>query len=141
MAHSQFEKLRVHKEALILIVLVDSLTSKFERRRFYLADQIRRAALSVILNIAEAAEEYSSAEKARIFGLARRSVGEVVCGLQVAVVLKLIQPDDLTDSIGQCGKVSGMLTRIILHHRSQAPRKTNSLKRDKPNRDADSDNP
>jgi four helix bundle protein len=141
MAHFQFEKLRVHKEALILVVLIDALTSKFERRRYYLADQIRRAALSVILNIAEAAEDYSSAEKARIFGLARRSVGEVVCGLQVAIALKLIEPDELVGPIDQSSKVNGMLTRIILHHRGQAPQRPRKRTSSKPSSQSDKIDP
>jgi hypothetical protein len=64
MARFHYQKLAVSEEAFNLVVLVDGLASRLERKRYYLADQIRRAALSVLLNIGEAAAEFNPAEKA-----------------------------------------------------------------------------
>ena len=124
MARFQFEKLAVSNEAMTLFIAVDALAAILERRRrFYLCDQIRRAALSVLLNIGEAAAEYSPAEKARIFGLARRSAEEVVIGLMVAVRLNLLSDSQIAGSLDQSDKVIGMLTRMIMYHRNNAERK------------------
>lgn len=48
-----FEKLDVYRKGLILVNTVISITKKFPRGNYFLADQLRRAALSVPLNIAE----------------------------------------------------------------------------------------
>ena len=132
MPQFQFQKLRVSEEAMALVVLVDGLAAILERhRRFYLCDQIRRAALSVLLNIGEAAAEYSAAEKARILGLARRSVEEVAIGLIVAVRLGLLTDAGISDALTQCNKVIGMLTRMIVYHRNNSQKKKDAARRPK----------
>jgi len=46
-------------------------------RDFGLCDQLRRAAVSVMNNIAEGWESYHAAEKIQFYNIARRSCGEV----------------------------------------------------------------
>ncbi len=120
MARFQHEKLLVYEEAIALVLAVDPLAAKLERRRYYLADQLRRAALSVVLNVAEGAAEFSGAEKARLMNLARRSAGEVVAALVVSTRLNALSVDSIRDAVDQSNKVIGMLTRLILHHRGRA---------------------
>src|SRR5687768_7169131 len=134
MAYFHYQKLDVSEEAMKLVVLVDALTLRLERRRYYLADQIRRAVLSVLLNIGEAAAEYNPAEKARIFGLARRSAEEVAIGLAVAVRLQLLTHEEIAESIDQAGRVNGMLTGLIVYHRNSSPQKKGAAR--KPTRPA-----
>jgi len=55
--------------------------------RTYIRDQLRRAANSIPLNIAEGAGEFSPAEKARFYRMARRSATE--CAGQILVCVKL----------------------------------------------------
>jgi four helix bundle protein len=85
-----------------------------------LADQIRRAALSVVLNISEGASEIRPAEKARLFNLARRSAGEIAAALEVAVRLKIFEVELISDADQQCDQVMAMLTRLMVHHRTKA---------------------
>jgi four helix bundle protein len=140
MKRFQFQKLDVSEEAMKLVIMVDGLAAVLEKqRRFYLCDQIRRAVLSILLNIGEAASEYNPAEKARIFGLARRSAEEVVIGLTVAVRLQLLPEGAIADSIDQADKVMGMLTRIIVYHRNNAQKKSGAVR--KPSRPAPKKNP
>ncbi len=130
MARFQHEKLRVYEEAIALVLAVDPLAAKLERRRYYLADQLRRAALSVVLNVAEGAAEFSGAEKARFMNLARRSAGEVVAALVVATRLGALSTESINNAVDQANKVIGMLTRLILHHRGRA-RKSKTTARSK----------
>ena len=52
--------------------------------RFNLVQQIRRAALSVVLNIAEGASRKSLAERRRFFEIARSSLVEVDAAFDIA---------------------------------------------------------
>lgn len=75
---SRFEDIQGWQEARKLVKMVYSLTdgSKFSKD-FGLRDQIRRAAVSAMSNIAEGFDCESKMEFARFPGLARRSAVEV----------------------------------------------------------------
>lgn len=63
--------------------------------RFAMKQQIRRAALSVHLNIAEGCSRKSTAERKRFFEIARGSVIEVDTALDIASNLEYVTPDKL----------------------------------------------
>lgn len=63
--------------------------------RFAMTQQIRRAALSVHLNIAEGCSRKSTAERKRFFEIARGSVIEVDTALDIASNLEYVTPDKL----------------------------------------------
>jgi four helix bundle protein len=64
--------------------------------RFAMTQQIRRAALSVHLNIAEGCSRKSEAERKRYFEIARGSVIEVDTALDVAVELEYVSIENLS---------------------------------------------
>lgn len=66
-----------------------TLTGEFARD-FSLRDQVRRAASSVMLNIAEGFEAGSDTEFIRFLGYARRSASETQAGLYIALDQKYI---------------------------------------------------
>lgn len=63
--------------------------------RFAMVQQIRRAALSVHLNIAEGCSRKSSAERKRFFEVSRGSVIEIDTALDIAVELKYCSIDQI----------------------------------------------
>jgi four helix bundle protein len=65
--------------------------------RFILGQQIKRAALSVHLNIAEGSSRRSAAERKRFYEIARGSVVEIDAALDVAAELEYSMTKDLTD--------------------------------------------
>lgn len=67
------DKLDAYQAALDLVILSDEIVEFLPRGRAYLADQLQRAATSVLLNIAEGAGEYSGSEKSRFYRMAKRS--------------------------------------------------------------------
>lgn len=81
--------------------------------RFAMTSQIRRAALSVHLNIAEGASRKSENERKRFYEIARGSLIEVDTALEVAVDLEYLKNVDLIDletSIINCFKLlSGLI--------------------------------
>ena len=58
------------------MVLADRIVENLPRGRAYVSDQLRRAALSISLNIAEGAGEYAVEEKVRFYRMAKRSATE-----------------------------------------------------------------
>lgn len=77
------ERLDVYQAAIHFVVLANQVTESLPRGRGYLADQLQRAATSIPLNITEGAGEFSPAEKARFYRIARRSATECAAILDV----------------------------------------------------------
>ena len=81
----KFEDIQAWQEARVLVKMIYQLTNKEKfSKDFGMRDQIRRAAVSVMNNIAEGFDCESKVEFARFLGIARRSAVEVairaVCG-------------------------------------------------------------
>lgn len=80
----KFEKLEIWGLALDYVDLVYDLSAKLPRSEEYnLKSQIRRAATSITLNIAEGSSGLSDAEQARFIGIALRSLVETVACLHL----------------------------------------------------------
>lgn len=87
----RFEDLRVWNEALRLCNEIDLLTKTFPKEELYsLSSQIKRAADSVVLNIAEGSTGQSVPEYKRFLKIALRSGIEVVACLFIAKERKYI---------------------------------------------------
>ena len=71
-----------------------------DSERYNMISQIRRAALSVHLNIAEGSSRKSENDRKRFYEIARGSVIEVDTALDIAVGLDYLAINDLT-SIGE----------------------------------------
>lgn len=94
----KFEKLEVWKDSVELTGIVHEVTLKFPAPELYvLTAQIKRAADSVCLNIAEGSTGQSNAEFKRFLGYAIRSSIEVVACIYVAKRRKIISNDDFSE--------------------------------------------
>ena len=83
--------------------------------KFSLISQIRRAALSVHLNIAEGASRKSEAERKRFYEIARGSVIEIDAALDIAKDLEYLNNLELNrlgDSMIRCFKILTALINI-----------------------------
>jgi four helix bundle protein len=75
----KFEKLEVWRLAIDVADKIDKLTQGFPKHEiFVLTSQMKRAADSISLNIAEGSTGQSNAEQSRFVGYAQRSALEVV---------------------------------------------------------------
>ena len=70
------EKLDVYQLAIEFLSRANDVIERLPRGRGYLADQLQRAALSIILNIAEGAGKYSLPDKAVFYTRERASANE-----------------------------------------------------------------
>lgn len=81
--------------------------------RYNMVSQIRRAALSIQLNIAEGASRKSNAERKRYYEIARGSLIEIDAALDIAVELKYVikkEQEKLGELMIRCFQ---MLTKMI----------------------------
>ncbi len=82
----KFEKLEIWKRAIDIADDVHTLTQTFPKEEmFVLTSQMKRAADSISLNIAEGSTGQSDAEQTRFLGYAQRSAIEVVNCLYLAI--------------------------------------------------------
>lgn len=108
-----FEKLDVYQEALNFADSVYELSAKFPREEVHgLTGQLRRAAVSVAVNIAEGSGR-SKKEFARYLRMARTSVWECVPLLTVAQRQAYIDPNGFGVFYGRCESLSRMLSKLI----------------------------
>ena len=84
----RFEKLVVWQEARFLVREIYKITSKFPKEeQFGLTNQLRRAAVSILLNLAEGTNRASDKGKIRFFDMSHTSIDEVVTGFYIALDL------------------------------------------------------
>jgi four helix bundle protein len=98
--------LEAYRCALRFSVEIDPLVGRLPADRKYLRDQVRRAAFSVLLNLAEGAGEWESREKTRFYRISRRSATECAAGLDFMRELKLA-PTPAIDA------VESLLERVV----------------------------
>lgn len=107
---NKFEDLIAWQKAHALAVQIYQLTAKdLFSRDFGLKDQIQRAAVSVMSNIAEGFERYSRAEFRQFLSIARGSVAEVRSQLYIARSLNYISEQEFTKSYSLCRDVGNLI--------------------------------
>lgn len=116
MSQLDHEKLDVYQTSIDLVVLIDGIIEHLPRGRGYLGDQFQRAALSIPLNIAEGAGEFSSSEKSRFYRMAKRSATECAGIFDVCIRLKLIEEEQYKKGRELILRIVAMLTKIAKVH-------------------------
>ncbi len=106
MSEFDHEKLDVYQAGMQFILCCEEILTSVPRGRSYLRDQLRRAALSVVNNVAEGAGEFAPVEKRRFYRMSRRSATECAATLDVCRRLGWV-PDDLN------GKARSLLIRVV----------------------------
>ena len=109
----KFEKLIVWQKSLDLSALVNDATKKFPREELYvLSSQIKRAADSVSLNIAEGSTGQTNAEFKRFLSIAMRSDIEVVGCIFLAKRRDIINEYDFKKIYALCEEILVMINAL-----------------------------
>ena len=109
----KFEKLIVWQKAVDLSSVIHELTKSFPKDElFILTSQIKRAADSVSLNIAEGSTGQSNAEFKKFIGYALRSNIEVVGCIYLAQKRNLIDLESFDKIYNQCEEILVMLNAL-----------------------------
>ncbi len=89
-----FETKPVYRETKEFVKFIYKITQNFPKEEKYgLIDQIRRAAISVLLNIAEGFTKNSKNERRRFLWISQGSIGEVVAAFDIAQELEIINQE------------------------------------------------
>lgn len=111
MSISRFEDIRAWQEARILTKQIYGLTRDgVLSKDFGLRDQLQRASVSVMANIAEGFDCDSHAEFARFLGFARRSAVEVQSLLYATLDAGYITPEIFKETCEQANKTKAMVS-------------------------------
>ena len=109
-----YRQLKVWEKAHTLALGVYRTTRIFPSEEKYgLAAQLRRASVSVVSNIAEGAGRQSDREQMRFLRIARGSVHELECQLQLSKDLGYIRSGMWSNLDGQAQEISKMINGLI----------------------------
>ena len=108
-----FRKLDVYQNAKMLSHYVCRLIKKYPAdERFDLCSQLRRAVMSVPINIAEGFGRFSSKEKAHFIEIAFGSLTEVLCELELSLDEHYISDAEFVEAENQIILISKQLSRL-----------------------------
>jgi four helix bundle protein len=113
MALSRFEDLKVWQKSKTLSVEVYRICRTGALSRdFGLRDQMQRASVSVMSNIAEGYERYSRPEFKHFLSISRGSVAELRSQLYLANELGYVKEEDFQRLLISCTELTRMLTSL-----------------------------
>lgn len=109
----RFEELKVWQMALDLSNEIDLLSKKFPvEERFSLSSQLKRAADSVVLNIAEGSTGQTKPEFKRFLDIALRSAVEAVACLFMAIKRDYISKEEFDKNYTAYEVICKMITKL-----------------------------
>jgi four helix bundle protein len=102
----------VYQRAIEFLALSAELSSDIPRGHADLLLQLRRAATSVTLNIAEASGRTSDADMARTYAIARGSAMECAAALDALALLKIVDKVRRQRGMELLERIVSMLTKL-----------------------------
>jgi four helix bundle protein len=110
----QFENLIVWQKGMELVKTAYKITKQFPKEeQFGLTSQIRRAAVSVPVNIAEGRGRQHKAEYIQFLYTARGSLYEMLTLVQVSTELEFMRKQEAQELDSLCRDLIGMLQGLI----------------------------
>lgn len=109
-----FKKLDVYRCSIQLLALTSTVLETLGKSKgtAVIADQLKRAALSVPLNIAEGAGKSTAGDQRKHYVIARGSAMECGAIYDTALVLKLVDDDTASRAEDLVTRIVGMLTKM-----------------------------
>lgn len=110
----RFENLESWQLARKFISKIYNITEKFPKNELFgLTNQIRRATVSIALNIAEGSERKSDVEFRRFLRISIGSLSEAITGLYVALDLRFINRREFDNLYENSGVLASKIKALI----------------------------
>lgn len=124
-----FEELIIWQEARKFTNNIYRVTKKFPKEELYgLTSQMRRAAVSVMSNIAEGFDRRTTKEFISFLIIARASVSEVQNDLYISLDLDYINTEDFKIYYNHAQKIAKLINGLITYLKSQTESYTKTTK-------------
>jgi len=109
------KKLEVWNKSMELVTNIYLITKTFPKEELFgLTNQLRRAAVSVVSNIAEGSARKSNIERKRFYEISRASLVEIDSQIEISYRLEYINKDKLDLVSGLINSVFALLSNLIL---------------------------
>ena len=108
-----FQRLRVYQRAIEFLAIATEIVEELPPGHAERADQLIRAAESVVRNIAEGAGRWSEADSSKHYEIARGEAMECAASLDVLKLRQLIAPQKYDHGIELLEGVVSMLTKML----------------------------
>lgn len=106
----RFQKFPIYPQIRLFVKEAYDLTEKFPKdEQFGLTSQLRRAAISVLLNLAEGSMKKSDAELNRFLMISIGSISEIVAILDICLDNGYITPSIHRDFVIKCESIAKQL--------------------------------
>ncbi len=106
------EKLDVYQCSIDFLALAFAIVGKIPRGNSIITDHLKRASLSIPLNIAEGVGKIGKADKKKFFAISRGSAMECGAVLDACKTLKLIDSPIYDKGKGLLNRIVSMLTKM-----------------------------
>jgi four helix bundle protein len=107
-----YKNLDVYKCSISFLAIAWQLIRKFPKGHSDLVDQLKRASLSVPLNIGEGAGRRTEADSSKYYSISRGSAMECSAILDVAEILELGEKGDLSKAQDLLFRIVSMLSKM-----------------------------
>ncbi len=111
-----YEKLDVYQCTIKFLSLAIEITNEMPRGQAPLADQLKRAAMSIPLSIAEGDGKRTRADCGRFFDIARGSAMECAAAIDVCRILSLVDEQKQQTTKLLLHRIVAMLTKLARPH-------------------------
>ena len=108
-----YQKLDVYQCAIQFLALAAVILGGLPRGYSFLADELKRASISISQNIAEGVGKSTEADKSRYWAIARGSAMECGAILDACKVLKLANADGLRKGSDLLERIVSMLSKMM----------------------------
>ena len=102
----------MYQAALDFVVLAEDAIQHLPRGRSHLADPLQRAAVSIVLNVAEGAGKFSKPDKRRFYVTARGSATECAAIFDILVRFSAVSADAQGDAKKKLVRIASMLIKL-----------------------------
>jgi len=107
-----FERLDVYRCSIEFLAVVSEIVDHLPKGNSSLGDQLKRAAMSIPLNIAEASGKTTGGDRRRFSAIARGSAMECGAILDVCKVLKVAEAEKIEVGKSLLERIVAMLTKM-----------------------------
>ncbi len=117
MEKAVFENLRVYQQTIEFASKIYQITNTFPKEELYgITSQLRRAAVSIPLNIAESQGKATKADKRNFIVIARGSAFEILALIDITYQLKFLDNHQKESLRGETFSIIRQLTRLINYY-------------------------